>query len=84
MLLTEDPSTVRPLVRPCLVAPLPCRCLPQSNRKCQLISHTINNFNIGPDKQAVARVNESLSALQQARGLRIREAEGALKSMFKL
>merc|ERR1711939_712274 len=45
-----------------------------------LIRHTIENFNIQPDKHAVARVNESLSTLQQARDLRVREAESALKS----
>lgn len=47
----------------------------------QFIHHTINNFNIAPDKVAVARVNESLSTLQQARELRLQEAENALKSM---
>lgn len=46
----------------------------------QLIRHTIDNFNIHPDKQAVARINESLATLQQARELRLREAENALKS----
>lgn len=46
----------------------------------QLIHHTIGNFNILPDKLAVARINESLSTLQQARDLRVREAESALKS----
>ncbi|KXH59787.1 hypothetical protein CSAL01_07306 [Colletotrichum salicis] len=44
-----------------------------------LISHTIDNFNIQPDRQAIARINESLSTLQQARELRLREAENALK-----
>ena len=37
-------------------------------------------FNTGPDKFAIERINESLSTLQQARDLRIREAESALKS----
>ena len=37
-------------------------------------------FNTGPDKFAISRINESLSTLQQARDLRIREAESALKS----
>lgn len=45
-----------------------------------LIRHTLGNFNIVPDKSAVARINESLSTLQQARDLRVREAESALKS----
>ncbi|KAF6811646.1 kinetochore protein spc24 [Colletotrichum sojae] len=45
-----------------------------------LIHHTIANFNIQPDKQAVTRINGSLETLQQARELRLREAEDALKS----
>lgn len=38
------------------------------------------NFHIETDKIAIGRINESLSTLQQARDLRIREAESALKS----
>ena len=38
------------------------------------------NFHIDTDKIAIGRINESLSTLQQARDLRIREAENALKS----
>lgn len=38
------------------------------------------NFHIDTDKVAIGRINESLSTLQQARDLRIREAENALKS----
>ncbi|KAL2021921.1 hypothetical protein VTK56DRAFT_6340 [Thermocarpiscus australiensis] len=48
-----------------------------------LIRHTIANFNIAPDKAAVARVSESLSTLQQARELRLREAEGALRRLAR-
>ncbi|KAG9248456.1 Spc24 subunit of Ndc80-domain-containing protein [Calycina marina] len=48
-----------------------------------LIQHTIGNFNIAPDKQAVARINESLSTLQQARDLRVRESESALKKLSR-
>ncbi|KAF3345602.1 hypothetical protein VdG2_06445 [Verticillium dahliae VDG2] len=48
-----------------------------------LIHHTIDNFNIQPDKQACARINESLSTLQQARDLRAREAENALKKLSR-
>ncbi|KAL2760334.1 hypothetical protein ACRALDRAFT_2130374 [Sodiomyces alcalophilus JCM 7366] len=48
-----------------------------------LIHHTVNNFNVQPDKQACARVAESLSTLQQARDLRIREAENALKKLSR-
>ncbi|RDL35749.1 putative SPC24 Outer kinetochore protein-part of Ndc80p complex [Venustampulla echinocandica] len=48
-----------------------------------LIHHTISNFNIQPDKLAVARINDSLSTLQQARDLRAREAESALKKLSR-
>ncbi|KAF4635872.1 hypothetical protein G7Y89_g2209 [Cudoniella acicularis] len=48
-----------------------------------LIQHTIGNFNITPDKLAVGRINESLSALQQARDLQIRETESALKKLAR-
>ncbi|POR37292.1 Putative kinetochore protein SPC24, partial [Tolypocladium paradoxum] len=48
-----------------------------------LIHHTINNFNINPDKLAVARVNESLSTLQQARDLRVRDAESSLRKLAR-
>ena len=42
------------------------------------------NFHIDTDKIAIGRINESLSTLQQARDLRIREAENALKSESSL
>jgi kinetochore protein Spc24 len=42
------------------------------------------NFHIETDKVAIGRIDESLSTLQQARDLRLREAEGALKSMQTL
>ncbi|KFY59591.1 hypothetical protein V496_05626, partial [Pseudogymnoascus sp. VKM F-4515 (FW-2607)] len=48
-----------------------------------LIHHTIGNFNIQPDKLAVSRINESLSTLQQARDLRLREAENSLKKLSR-
>ncbi|KAK4112142.1 Spc24-domain-containing protein [Canariomyces notabilis] len=48
-----------------------------------LIRHTIANFNIAPDKAAVARVSESLSTLQQARELRVREAESSLRKLAR-
>ncbi|KAG5952855.1 kinetochore-associated Ndc80 complex subunit spc24 [Claviceps sorghi] len=48
-----------------------------------LIHHTINNFNIQPDKLAVSRIGESLSTLQQARDLRMREAESSLKKLAR-
>ena len=49
----------------------------------QLINHTIGNFNIHPDKQAVTRINDSLAALQQSRELRVREAESALRKLSR-
>ncbi|KAK4226330.1 Spc24 subunit of Ndc80-domain-containing protein [Podospora fimiseda] len=49
----------------------------------QLISHTIQNFNILPDKTCVSRISESLSTLQQARDLRLREAESSLKRLSR-
>lgn len=49
----------------------------------QLISHTIDNFNINPDKLAVERIHESLSTLQQARELRMRDAESSLKKLAR-
>ncbi|KAH6895242.1 kinetochore protein spc24 [Thelonectria olida] len=48
-----------------------------------LIHHTINNFNIQPDKLAVARVQESLSTLKQARDLRIADAENSLRKLSR-
>ncbi|RQM07882.1 hypothetical protein DH86_00000750 [Scytalidium sp. 3C] len=48
-----------------------------------LIHHTIGNFNILPDKLAISRINESLSTIQQARDLRVREAESALKKLSR-
>ncbi|KAH8764172.1 kinetochore protein spc24 [Diaporthe sp. PMI_573] len=48
-----------------------------------LIHHTIQNFNIGPDKIAVARINDSLSTLQQARDLQRQEADSALKKLAR-
>jgi kinetochore protein Spc24 len=42
----------------------------------------VSNFNTHPDKSAISRINDSLSTLHQARDLRQREAESALKSML--
>ena len=76
MLLEEDPSTVR--------SPFPSPTnqtnhLPLS----QLIRHTISNFNTTPDKAALTRLSECLSTLQQARELRLREAETALRKLAR-
>ncbi|KAK7432620.1 putative kinetochore protein spc24 [Neonectria magnoliae] len=54
-----------------------------SEEPATLIHHTIDNFNINPDKLAVARIQESLSTLQQARELRVREAEASLKKLSR-
>ncbi|KAH8427464.1 kinetochore Spc24 family protein [Aspergillus melleus] len=48
-----------------------------------LIHHTIGNFNIHPDKQAVTRINDSLATLQQSRDLRMREAESSMKKLSR-
>ncbi|KAL5338774.1 putative kinetochore protein spc24 [Aspergillus crustosus] len=48
-----------------------------------LIHHTIGNFNIQPDKQAVTRINDSLTTLQQARDLRMRDAESSLRKLSR-
>ncbi|RJE17700.1 Kinetochore protein SPC24 [Aspergillus sclerotialis] len=48
-----------------------------------LIHHTIGNFNIQPDKQAVTRINDSLSNLQQSRELRISDVESALRKLSR-
>ncbi|KAI9747103.1 MAG: kinetochore-associated Ndc80 complex subunit spc24 [Lichina confinis] len=48
-----------------------------------LIHHTIGNFNINPDKNALGRINDSLSTLQQARDLRLREADSRLKRLYR-
>ena len=49
----------------------------------QLISHTVDNFNIDPDKNAVSRITESLSTLQQARDLRVHDAHASLKKLSR-
>ncbi|CAF9930801.1 MAG: kinetochore-associated Ndc80 complex subunit spc24 [Alectoria fallacina] len=48
-----------------------------------LVQSTMANFHIDTDKIAIGRINESLSTLQQARHLRIREAESALKKLSR-
>lgn len=41
----------------------------------------MQNFNIAPDRTAVGRVNDSRATLAQARDLRIRDGEAALKRL---
>lgn len=48
-----------------------------------LIHHTINNFNIAPDKAAISRVHDSLGTLKQSRDMRLRESEQALKKLAR-
>ena len=48
----------------------------------QLIHVTVSNFNIRPDKDATSRIQDSLETLRQARELKTREADTALKSTF--
>ncbi|KAI1006976.1 hypothetical protein K3495_g1243 [Podosphaera aphanis] len=48
-----------------------------------LIQHTVGNFNIQPDKFAVSRISESLSTLQQARELRVRESQNVLRKLSR-
>ena len=45
----------------------------------QLIRRAVDDFSIGPDKEAVARINDSLSSLAQLRELRNGEKESELK-----
>lgn len=54
-----------------------------ANSPAQLIHHTIENFNIQPDKLALGRINESLSTIQQSRNLRIKDAEDALRRLSR-
>ncbi|KAI0482858.1 Spc24 subunit of Ndc80-domain-containing protein [Xylariaceae sp. FL0804] len=48
-----------------------------------LIHHTINNFNINPDKSAISRIQSSLGSLEQEREKRVRDAESALKKLSR-
>ncbi|KAG6047580.1 kinetochore-associated Ndc80 complex subunit spc24 [Claviceps sp. Clav50 group G5] len=49
----------------------------------ELIHDTMNTLNIQTDKFAVSRINEALSALQEARDLRMREVETSLKKLSR-
>ncbi|ETN45888.1 uncharacterized protein HMPREF1541_00069 [Cyphellophora europaea CBS 101466] len=48
-----------------------------------LISHCITNFNIAPDRQALARVNDSLTTVAEMRRMRISSAEDALRRLAR-
>lgn len=43
----------------------------------------IGNFNIGPDRSALTRINESLTTLSQARDLRLSESSSSLKRLTR-
>ncbi|KAJ6787160.1 hypothetical protein PWT90_09181 [Aphanocladium album] len=72
MLLAEDPATQLTMIASFLFPPL-----------LQLIRHTIDNFNIAPDKLAVARVGDSLSTLHQARKLSENAARVSLEDLAR-
>lgn len=57
--------------------------LSSANLGSQLIRATVSNFNIGPDRAALSRVNDSLSTLQQSRELRTRDAEAVLRKLSR-
>ncbi|EPE08867.1 kinetochore protein spc24 [Ophiostoma piceae UAMH 11346] len=48
-----------------------------------LIQHTVDNFNIAPDKGAVSRIKESLATLQEARQLQVEQADSAMKKLAR-
>ncbi|KAF4587509.1 kinetochore protein SPC24 [Ophiocordyceps camponoti-floridani] len=48
-----------------------------------LIHHTINNFNVQCDKQAVARANDSLATLQQGREKHLRDTTTVLRRLAR-
>lgn len=80
MLLAEDPATVRPDTASDSRHAFKHRLTLEF---VQLIHHTINNFNIQPDKLAVSRISESLSTLQQARELHLRDSDATLKKLAR-
>ena len=77
MLFDEDPAMVRALLY------VTTSQVPAIVIILKLVESTMANFHIDTDKIAIGRINESLSTLQQARDLRIREAESALKSKLR-
>ena len=48
-----------------------------------LISQTVSNFNIHPDRHTLSRISESLSTLQQSRSLRLAEAESSVRKLAR-
>lgn len=48
-----------------------------------LIRATVQNFAVGPDKAALKRLQDSTAVLNQARDLRLREAESSLKKLSR-
>ena len=54
-----------------------------SNTSSQLISETTNQFHIAPDKDSLARISSSLSALGSNRSSRLAAQQNALKSLSR-
>ncbi|KIV80096.1 hypothetical protein PV11_07623 [Exophiala sideris] len=48
-----------------------------------LIRATVSNFNIGPDKAVLSRVNDCLDSLQQSRDLRIGDCDTVLRQLSR-
>ena len=48
-----------------------------------LVKATIDNFSTAQDRNAVSRINDSLSTLQQSRSIRIDNAETALRKLSR-
>ncbi len=49
----------------------------------ELIQHTVSNFNLAPDKAALTRIDDSLSSVREMRGMRIKDAEEALRRLAR-
>ena len=82
MLLDEDPAAV---CQPSLIS---CDRDTSCSKiltvfSIQLIHECIGNFNITPDRSALARINESLSTLNQSRELRLTDATTSLKRVTR-
>jgi kinetochore protein Spc24, fungi type len=71
MLLDEDPATVH----------IPCILSLLTNITSQLISHTIANFSLHPDKSALSRISTTLSTLSQSRSQRLSNSQAQLTAV---
>lgn len=77
VLFDEDPVTV------CIQTRYPSTQNSLSNTSSQLISETTNQFHIAPDKDSLARISSSLSALGSNRSSRLAAQQNALKSLSR-